>query len=97
MISGDDGGATVSVDGGKRWSPQDNQPTAQFYHVVTDNRFPYFVYGAQQDNSDGGDRQPQRAAGASINRTTGIRWAAANPGTLRPIRAGSADRLRGQL
>ncbi len=51
MISGDDGGATVSVDGGKHWSPQDNQPTAQFYHVITDNRFPYYVYGAQQDNS----------------------------------------------
>jgi photosystem II stability/assembly factor-like uncharacterized protein len=51
MISGDDGGATVSVDGGKHWSPQTNQPTAQFYHVITDNRFPYWVYGAQQDNS----------------------------------------------
>jgi photosystem II stability/assembly factor-like uncharacterized protein len=51
MISGDDGGATVSVDGGKHWTPQGNQPTAQFYHVITDNRFPYYVYGAQQDNS----------------------------------------------
>jgi len=51
MISGDDGGATVSVDGGRHWSPESNQPTAQFYHVITDNRFPYQVYGAQQDNS----------------------------------------------
>src|SRR5690348_3540195 len=51
MISGDDGGATVTLDGGKTWSPQTNQPTAQFYHVITDNRFPYYVYGAQQDNS----------------------------------------------
>ena len=51
MISGDDGGATVTVDGGKHWTPEGNQPTAQFYHVITDNRFPYFVYGAQQDNS----------------------------------------------
>ena len=51
MIQGNDGGATVSLDGGKHWTSQDNQPTAQFYHVVTDNRFPYFVYGAQQDNS----------------------------------------------
>jgi photosystem II stability/assembly factor-like uncharacterized protein len=51
MINGDDGGATVSIDGGKNWTPQMNQPTAQFYHVTTDNRFPYYVFGAQQDNS----------------------------------------------
>ena len=51
MINANDGGATISVDGGKSWTRQDNQPTAQFYHVTTDNRFPYYVYGAQQDNS----------------------------------------------
>ena len=51
MINGDDGGATISIDGGKNWSTQYNQPTAQFYHVATDNRFPYYIYGAQQDNS----------------------------------------------
>jgi photosystem II stability/assembly factor-like uncharacterized protein len=51
MINGNDGGATVSIDGGKTWSTQQNQPTAQFYHVIVDNRFPYYVYGAQQDNS----------------------------------------------
>lgn len=51
MIAADDGGAHVSFDGGKSWSRQDNQPTAQFYHVTTDNAFPYRVYGAQQDNS----------------------------------------------
>ncbi len=51
MINANDGGANVSVDGGKTWTRQDNQPTAQFYHVITDNRFPYYVYGAQQDNS----------------------------------------------
>ena len=51
MINGNDGGACVSVDGGKSWTRLDNQPTAQFYHVVTDHRFPYYVYGAQQDNS----------------------------------------------
>lgn len=51
MINGDDGGATISIDGGKNWTPQLNQPTAQFYHVVTDNRFPYYVFGAQQDNT----------------------------------------------
>ncbi|PYP84037.1 MAG: glycosyl hydrolase [Candidatus Angelobacter sp. Gp1-AA117] len=51
MINGNDGGATVSTDGGKTWTTQYNQPTAQFYHVITDNRFPYYIYGAQQDNS----------------------------------------------
>jgi photosystem II stability/assembly factor-like uncharacterized protein len=51
MINGNDGGANVSFDGGRSWSRQDNQPTAQMYHVVTDTRSPYFVYGAQQDNT----------------------------------------------
>ncbi|HZR32583.1 MAG TPA: hypothetical protein VFA76_12120 [Terriglobales bacterium] len=51
MIATNDGGATVSVDGGKSWTTQNNQPTAQFYHVITDNRFPYYIYGAQQDNT----------------------------------------------
>ena len=51
MINGNDGGASVSVDGGKSWSTEYNQPTAQFYHVAADNDFLYNVYGAQQDNS----------------------------------------------
>jgi photosystem II stability/assembly factor-like uncharacterized protein len=51
MIVSNDGGVTVSLDGGKTWTNQLNQPTAQFYHVITDNRTPYYVYGAQQDNS----------------------------------------------
>jgi len=51
MILGDDGGATVTFDGAATWSPQDNQPTAQFYHVNTDDQFPYRIYGGQQDNS----------------------------------------------
>ncbi len=51
MINGNDGGVTITVDGGKSWTAQDNQPTAQFYHVITDNRFPYYLYGAQQDNT----------------------------------------------
>jgi photosystem II stability/assembly factor-like uncharacterized protein len=51
MIEGDDGGATVTTDGGKTWTTEDNQPTAQFYHVATDNQFLYHLYGAQQDNS----------------------------------------------
>lgn len=50
MIEGNDGGATVSVDGGQTWTDLDI-PTGQFYHVVTDNAFPYRILGAQQDNS----------------------------------------------
>ena len=51
MIASDDGGVTVSLDGGRSWTREDNQPTAQFYHVITDTRTPYYVYGAQQDSS----------------------------------------------
>src|SRR2546425_533057 len=51
MIEGNDGGATVSFNGGATWSSVYNQPTAQFYHVATDDQFPYRIYGAQQDNS----------------------------------------------
>jgi hypothetical protein len=49
-----DGGASISTDGGKTWTMQNNQPTAQFYHVAVDNAFPYHIYGAQQDNSNVG-------------------------------------------
>ena len=49
-----DGGASISMDGGKTWTTQNNQPTAQFYHVAVDNAFPYHIYGAQQDNSNVG-------------------------------------------
>ncbi len=51
MINGNDGGANISFNGGLTWSRQSNQPTAQFYRVNADNRFPYYVYGGQQDNS----------------------------------------------
>ncbi|MDB4894825.1 MAG: glycosyl hydrolase repeat-containing protein [Firmicutes bacterium] len=51
MITGNDGGACVSFDGGYSWSSIYNQPTGEFYHVTTDSRFPYRVYGAQQDNT----------------------------------------------
>ena len=51
MIGCDDGGAWVSFNAGASWSTIYNQPTAQFYHVATDDQFPYMVYGSQQDNS----------------------------------------------
>ncbi len=51
LINANDGGASISQDGGKSWSTQDNQPTAQFYHVTVDDAFPYKLYSGQQDNS----------------------------------------------
>ncbi|MGH8318838.1 MAG: WD40/YVTN/BNR-like repeat-containing protein [Steroidobacteraceae bacterium] len=50
QILGSDQGTQVTLDGGKTWSSWYNQPTAQIYHVSTDNRFPYWVYGSQQDS-----------------------------------------------
>jgi photosystem II stability/assembly factor-like uncharacterized protein len=51
MVNGNDGGATVTFDGGQSWSSEMNQATAQFYTVRTDSAFPYNIYGAQQDNT----------------------------------------------
>ncbi|MGD8356871.1 MAG: hypothetical protein PVG42_02335, partial [Lysobacterales bacterium] len=51
MINGNDGGATITFDGGETWSTLNNQPTAQFYRVATDDEFPFHLYGGQQDNS----------------------------------------------
>jgi photosystem II stability/assembly factor-like uncharacterized protein len=50
MVLATDQGTTVSLNGGQTWSTWYNQPTAQLYHVITDNAFPYHVYGAQQDS-----------------------------------------------
>lgn len=54
IIVGSDQGAVVSVDGWKSWSSWYNQPTAQFYHVAADNRFPYWIYAGQQDSGSVG-------------------------------------------
>lgn len=51
MIQSNDGGANVSLNGGRTWSTQYNQPTSEIYQVYVDNQFPYRLYGAQQDNS----------------------------------------------
>jgi len=64
MVIGDDGGAQVSFDAGENWTTYHNQPTSQFYRVVTDNHFPYRIYGAQQDNST--IRIAHRTDGSSI-------------------------------
>ena len=50
IILGVDQGATISLDGGETWTPWYNQPTGEFYRVATDHRFPYWVYGPQQDS-----------------------------------------------
>ena len=49
MVEGNDGGGVVTLDGGRTWSSDLNQPTGQFYRVFADDRFPYWVYGGQQD------------------------------------------------
>ena len=65
MILGSDQGAVVTRNGGETWSGWFNQPTGQFYHVATDNRFPYWVYGAQQDSGAAGT--PSRSNYRSLN------------------------------
>ena len=54
MLIAVDQGAVVTVNGGETWSSWYNQPTAQFYHVITDNQFPYWVYGGQQESGSAG-------------------------------------------
>src|SRR5439155_6806703 len=54
ILSAADQGATITVNGGQTWSSWYNQPTAQFYHVSTDNRFPCRVYGGQQESGSAG-------------------------------------------
>jgi photosystem II stability/assembly factor-like uncharacterized protein len=54
ILLASDQGATISVNGGETWSSWYNQPTAQFYHVITDKRFPYWVYGGQQESGSVG-------------------------------------------
>jgi photosystem II stability/assembly factor-like uncharacterized protein len=54
MIMASDQGATISMDTGKTWSSWYNQPTGQIYHLSTDNRWPYWVYGTQQDSGSVG-------------------------------------------
>ncbi len=75
FIVGNDGGATITYNGGTSWSTLQNQPTAQFYRVTTDNQFPYWVYGSQQDNSN--VCIPSGVVGDSIGRTD---WHAAGGG-----------------
>jgi photosystem II stability/assembly factor-like uncharacterized protein len=78
MILGTDQGTIVTRNGGETWSSWYNQPTGQFYHVITDNRFPYWIYGAQQDS--GSAATPSRGNYRSLNFHD---W--------RPVRAGDEN------
>ncbi len=75
MIVASDQGTVISANGGETWSSWYNQPTAQLYHVTTDTRFPYWVYGAQQDS--GSVAVPSRSPYRGIN---AFSW--------RPVRVG---------
>ncbi|HVS01776.1 MAG TPA: glycosyl hydrolase [Thermoanaerobaculia bacterium] len=66
MVEGNDGGANVTLDGGRSWSGQENQPTAEMYRVTVDDQYPYWLYGGQQDNS--AVAIPSRAPGGGIAR-----------------------------
>ena len=101
MILGSDQGVVVSVDGARTWSSWYNQPTAQFYHVATDNAFPYWVYGAQQDSGrrDGAEREQirERCRNKTFARLTSAAKTARShrirniPGSSTATRAGKAD------
>jgi len=98
MIESNDGGANVSTNGGRTWTTEDQQPTAQFYRVALDNDFPYHAYGAQQDNST------VRIATRSDEGSIGVRdwydvgggesgWLAPDPKDSEIVYAGSYDGL----
>ena len=98
MIQSNDGGATITRDGGRTWSSIDNQPTAQFYRVALDQDFPYNIYGAQQDNTT--VRIPSRTAGGSIMAADWYDvgggesgWIAPDPRNSQIVYAGSYDGL----
>jgi photosystem II stability/assembly factor-like uncharacterized protein len=86
MIEANDGGATITVDGGLSWTRQDTQPTAQFYHVVADDLYPYSLYGAQQDNSP--VRVPTRSDRGRIGPQD---WAVIGGGEAGYVAVDSAD------
>ncbi|MHB8813410.1 MAG: glycosyl hydrolase [Steroidobacteraceae bacterium] len=64
FVEGNDGGAAVTLNGGKAWSSEDNQPTGQFYHANIDDQFPFHIYGAQQDR--GSVEAPSAVPGRTI-------------------------------
>jgi photosystem II stability/assembly factor-like uncharacterized protein len=98
MIESNDGGANITLDGGKSFSTIMNQPTAQFYRVALDNDFPYHIYGAQQDNTT--VETSSRGNSGSITESDWHEvgggesgWIAPDPTNSRFVYAGSYDGL----
>ncbi len=98
MIEANDGGATISTNGGRNWSSIMNQPTAQFYRVALDEDFPYHAYGAQQDNTT--VKTQTRADGPGITESHWYPvgggesgWIQPNPKNSDVVYAGSYDGL----
>jgi photosystem II stability/assembly factor-like uncharacterized protein len=98
LILSNDGGATISTNGGKTWSTVMNQPTAQFYRVALDDDFPYHAYGAQQDNTT--IKTKTRADGPGITESDWYPvgggesgWIQPKPGNSDVVYAGSYDGL----
>ena len=85
MIESNDGGATITRDGGRTWSSIDNQPTAQFYRVALDQDFPTTYTARSRTTRRCASRAARRAAAS--RRPTGTTWAAARAAGSRPIRA----------
>jgi photosystem II stability/assembly factor-like uncharacterized protein len=90
MIETNDGGANVSQDGGRSWSTQDNQPTAEMYHVDADEQFPYLIYGPQQDTGKNlaVPAFPPTAWGPDDPRQLWIPLPGCESGQVRPIPSG---------
>ncbi|HZT73813.1 MAG TPA: hypothetical protein VE996_09200 [Terriglobales bacterium] len=84
FIEGNDGGATVTQNGGQAWSSEDNQPTGQFYHANLDDQFPFHIYGAQQDrgSDDGPSAVPAGMIPAVWKNVQGgeMSWVVPTPG-----------------
>ena len=95
MVNGSDGGAAITFNGGRSWTSLDNQPTAQFYAVTTDNSVPYRDLRVAAGQHDGLDREPDRRR-RYHRRPTGTRSAAARAAISRR-RVEPAGRLRWQL
>jgi photosystem II stability/assembly factor-like uncharacterized protein len=89
-VETNDGGANVTQDGGRSWSTENNQPTAEIYMVDADEQFPYRIYGPQQDNNDT-ISIPSLPPSASAVQTASQLWqpaAGCESGQVRPIPSG---------